>query len=215
ISSYQWTKISGPLSFNIINPSLAITDVSALVAGVYQFALTVTDNIGATGKDTVTITVNGAKNIPPIAYAGSNQSITLPINSVSLSGSGSDADGTISSYHWTKISGPSSFNIVNASSPVTDVSGLVQGVYQFQLSVKDNKGDVGIDTIQIAVNAATNQSPVANAGIDKTITLPTNNVSLSGSGSDSDGTIASYQWTKISGPSAFQIDNPTSATTNI
>jgi hypothetical protein len=215
IGNYQWTKVSGPSSFNIVNPSLAKTDVSALVEGVYQFALAVTDNKGATGKDTVNITVNGAKNIPPAAHVGANQSVTLPVNSVSLTGSGSDADGTISSYQWTKVSGPSSFNIVNESSPVTDVSGLVQGVYQFQLSVKDNKGDMGTAIIQVSVNAVANQSPVADAGSDKTITLPINSVSLSGSGRDLDGSIASYQWTKISGPSAFKIENPSLSATKI
>ncbi|MGN6399892.1 MAG: PKD domain-containing protein, partial [Flavisolibacter sp.] len=43
---------------------------------------------------------------------------------------------------------------------------------------------------------ATNQPPVANAGADKTITLPTSSVTLSGSGSDADGSISKYSWTK-------------------
>ena len=68
--------------------------------------LTVTDNSGATGIDIVTITVNGAANQAPIANAGSNISITLPTNSVTLNGSGADPDGTIVGYSWTKLSGP-------------------------------------------------------------------------------------------------------------
>ena len=66
----------------------------------------VTDNQGATGIDTVNIKVNPANNQTPIAYAGSNQTITLPTNTVALSGSGTDADGTIVSYEWTKKAGP-------------------------------------------------------------------------------------------------------------
>ena len=54
-------------------------------------------------------------NIPPTANAGTDQTITLPTNTVSLSGSGTDPDGTISSYSWTKISGPASGTITNAS----------------------------------------------------------------------------------------------------
>jgi hypothetical protein len=215
IASYKWTKVSGPSVFNIVNPSSSSTDVSTLVQGVYSFQLTVTDNDGAIGTSTILVTVNAASNIPPTANAGSNKSITLPVSGVSLAGSGNDADGTIVSYQWSKISGPAVFNIVNSSSPVTDVSGLVQGVYYFQLTVTDNDGAIGTAKVQITVNAAVNQPPISNAGTNQAITLPVNSVSLSGSGNDADGTIASYQWTKISGPSNYNIVSPKSASTNV
>src|SRR5664280_2020334 len=215
IVGYQWTKISGPSSYNIVNPTSAVTAINGLVQGVYQFELTVTDNNGATGIDIMQVTVNAAPNQPPVADAGPDWTITLPINTITVSGSGSDADGTVVSYVWTKISGPSSYNIVNPTSAVTAINGLVQGVYQFQLTVTDNNGATGTDIVQLTVNAAPNQPPVANAGSDKTITLPTNSVSVSGSGSDADGTIVSYAWTKISGPSSYSIVNPTSAVTTI
>jgi hypothetical protein len=48
----------------------------------------------------------------------------------------------------------------------------------------------------------TNVAPVVSAGGDKTITLPTNSTYMQGSASDSDGSIASYQWSKISGSTA-------------
>ncbi|WP_247237861.1 PKD domain-containing protein [Telluribacter sp. SYSU D00476] len=54
---------------------------------------------------------------------------------------------------------------------------------------------------------ASNQAPTANAGADKTIALPTNSVILNGSGSDSDGSIASYQWNQQSGPSQASLSN--------
>jgi hypothetical protein len=215
ISSYLWTKISGPSAYSISNSSAVVTNVSGLVQGIYQFELKVTDNNGAIGKDTVKITVNAAPNLAPTATAGTDKTITLPTNSVSLSGSGTDSDGSISSYSWTKISGPSAFNIVSSSSAVTSVSGLVQGTYQFELKVTDNNGAIGKDTVQVTVNAAPNLAPTANAGADKTITLPTNSVSLSGSGTDSDGSISSYSWTKISGPSAYSISNSSAAVTNV
>ncbi len=46
---------------------------------------------------------------------------------------------------------------------------------------------------------AGNVAPVANAGADQTISAGANLV-LAGSGSDADGTIASYAWTQVSGP---------------
>ena len=92
----------------------------------------------------------------PVADAGLDQTITLPTNTVTLSGSGSDADGTISSYNWTKISGPSGYTIVNPGTAATDITGLVQGVYQFQLQVTDNNGATATDVMSITVNAAAN-----------------------------------------------------------
>ncbi len=215
ISSYKWTKISGSSSASISNSNSATTDVTGLTAGTYQFQLTVTDDKGATGVATVTVTVKAAANTPPTANAGSDQIITLPISIVTLSGSGKDADGSISSYKWTKISGSSSAIISNSNSATTDVTGLTAGTYQFQLTVTDDKGATGTSTVTVTVNAAANISPIADAGSDQTITLPTNSVTLSGSGKDADGSISSYKWTKISGSSSAIISNSNSATTDV
>ncbi len=215
IAGYQWTQISGPANSTIVNSNSANTNVTGLVQGVYQFQLQVTDNSGGTGTAVVQVTVNPAVNIPPVANAGSDQSITLPTSTVTLGGSGTDADGTIVSYQWTKISGAGTYNIVNTNSAITDVTNLVQGVYQFQLTVTDDKGAIGTDIVQVIVNPAPNQPPVANAGPDQSITLPQDSAVLNGSGTDADGTIVSYQWTKISGPSAYTIVNVNSATANV
>src|SRR6187399_327753 len=53
ISEWLWTKISGPVSFNIIKPSDSLTKVKALVVGTYLFELKVTDNGGLSAKDTM------------------------------------------------------------------------------------------------------------------------------------------------------------------
>jgi hypothetical protein len=124
-----------------------------------------------------------AVNQAPIAEAGSNINITLPTNSVTLSGSGTDADGTIAGYSWTKISGPAA-SISSSSSASTNVTGLVAGVYQFQLTVTDNSGATGTDIVTVTVSSAANQAPIAYAGSNISITLPTNSVTLSGSGTD-------------------------------
>ena len=99
---------------------------------------------------------NGAVsgNQAPTANAGSDQTITLPTSSVNLSGSGSDPDGSISSYAWTKVSGPSAGTITSAGTAATTVTAMAQGVYKFQLKVTDNGGSTDLDTVQITVNAA-------------------------------------------------------------
>ena len=215
ISAYSWTKISGPASVTITNANSASTTVSTLVQGVYVFQLKVTDNNGATAVSNVQITVNIAPNIPPTADAGADQTITLPTSTVSLSGSGKDTDGSISSYSWTKISGPASGTITNANSASTTVTTLVQGVYVFQLKVTDNGASTAVSNVQITVNPAANIAPTANAGADQIITLPTSTVSLSGSGTDTDGTISGYSWTKISGPASGTITNANSSSSTV
>jgi len=215
VTAYLWTKISGPAAGTITSPATAGTTVTGLVAGIYKFELRVTDNAGAFGRDTMQVTVNAASNIPPAANAGPDQIITLPTNTVILSGSGTDPDGTVVAYLWTKVAGPATGTITNPTTPATSVTGLVQGVYRFELRVTDNGGAFGRDTVQITVNAASNIPPTANAGPDQFITLPTNSVTLSGIGTDPDGTVTGYLWTKISGPAAGTISTPNAAISTV
>lgn len=170
ITAFQWSKISGPVSFNIIKPSDSITMAKSLVAGTYLFELKVTDNKGLSAKDTMSVTVIPVviNNHPPVANAGPDQTITLPTNSVTLDGSAStDPDNNITGYLWAKISGPATFNIANANAVQTPVSNLVQGVYQFELTVTDAGALFSKDTMQVFVNAATviscSNRPVINA----------------------------------------------------
>jgi hypothetical protein len=92
-------------------------------------------------------------NRPPVANAGPDQTITLPVNSITLNGRGSaDPDNNITAYNWTKISGTLSFNISNANFVQTQVTGLEQGVYHFELKVTDAGGLIERDTVQVTVD---------------------------------------------------------------
>ena len=143
---------------------------------------------------------------PPAANAGTNQTITLPTSSVTLNGSGST--GTISSYNWTQISGPNISTITNNTSVSTTVTGLIQGVYVFQLSIN---GGSSSSQVTITVNPA--PPPTANAGPNQTISLPASTAVLNGSGSA--GLITSYSWTQVSGPNTAGITTPASVSTNV
>jgi hypothetical protein len=154
ISNWLWKKISGPVSVNFKSISDAKTIVNRLVAGVYKFELKVTDDKGAVAVDTVQVVVNNPSqsNHPPVANAGPDQTITLPLSSIILDGTASaDPDNNISGYIWTKISGPSIFNIANASAVQTQVINLVQGSYQFELLVSDSGGLNSKDTMKVTV----------------------------------------------------------------
>jgi hypothetical protein len=70
ISSYSWAQISGPGSSTITSGNSSIATVSNLVTGQYTYELTVTDNMGATAKSRVKITVSNSGIQPPVANAG-------------------------------------------------------------------------------------------------------------------------------------------------
>ena len=93
-------------------------------------------------------------NQPPIARAGADQTTVLPRDSVLLDGSAStDADGRITAYQWTRISGPASLIIDHPAAAATNVADLTQGLYQFELTVTDNGGLSAKDTVVVSVNA--------------------------------------------------------------
>lgn len=290
-------------------------------------------------------------NKAPVANAGGNKTLTLPNNSINLVGSGSDADGTIASFQWTKVSGPNA-TMTDANKSTLKLTNLVEGSYKFKLTITDNKGAKGsgeanvnvlpnvstppttnkngllysyyegsfnnlpdfsklnsvssgyVNTFDLSIRkkndnfavvfegkidiatsgnytfytnsddgsklyinnkevvnndglhgnieksgsvslsvgqheikvayfdktggeilgvhyagpgvskqvipehklykpeVSQNNAPTANAGADKSITLPANSLTITGIGTDSDGTLTAYQWTKVSGPSA-------------
>jgi gliding motility-associated-like protein len=141
-------------------------------------------------------------NSSPTANAGGNFTIVLPTNTATLNGSGSDADGSISTYSWTKISGPATFNISGDATPTATLTNLLAGVYGFRLTVADNDGAIGVSNMLLTVSPKPNTAPLVSAGNDVELILPANSLKLTGIASDSDGSIVSSQWLQVSGPKA-------------
>jgi len=208
IVSWSWVKTSGGAA-TITNASAQNTTVTGLVQGSYVFTVTATDNNGLTCTATKSVTVNAALVIPT-ANAGSNQTITLPTNSVTLSGSGSG--GTITSYLWSLLSGPCvGCNFSAPTSASTNFTGLIAGIYSVRFRVGNDDGNFGYDTVQITVNPAP-VAPTCSAGTTPvTITLPTNTVGLSATGSGVNP--VSFFWERTSGPGSVTIASSTSAST--
>jgi hypothetical protein len=216
ISSYAWVLVTGT-GGSLATPSSASTKVSGLTEGTYIYKLTVTDNNDTSAFALDTIIVNPADTLPPVnilpvANAGPDQTITAPSSTVNLDGSGSyDPDGIISAYTWVLISGPGAVTINNSNTSNPSVTGLIQGVFLFQLTVTDSSGASKTDQVYITVNpepTLPNQAPVANAGNNLTITAPVSSVALNGSSSfDPDGTIIYYGWNQVSGPSTAGLAN--------
>nr|WP_295865987.1 PKD domain-containing protein [uncultured Chitinophaga sp.] len=221
ITGYDWKQTSGPSASVLADNTSSNTSAGSLKQGVYTFQLTITNNAGTKVTTNVTVTVNGTPgtNQPPVANAGTDQTITLPVSSVTLDGSTSkDPDGSIASWKWEKVSGPAGGTIASATAASTKVTGLVAGTYVFQLTVTDNAGATATARVTVTVLPApgNNQPPVANAGTNQVITLPASSVTLDGSASkDTDGSIASWKWEKVSGPDAGNISSPNTAATAV
>ena len=162
------------------------------------------------------------ENKPPTANAGSDVKLLLPLDSLTLDGaSSSDRDGKIVAWEWTKIAGPASVTISFPKAVQTRVTHLVKGQYQFELKVIDDGGLSSRDTLQVTVTVDStahqgNRPPVAIAGPDQNVLLPSNHTILDGSASsDPDNNIVSYRWVKVAGPSSFTIVSANSMVTEI
>ena len=117
------------------------------------------------------------------ASAGPNQTLRLPTNSTTLTGSSSAPNTYISSYAWKKMSGPSGGDVTSNWLKTITLTGLVQGVYNYQLVITDNNGATSTANVSVTVNPA-QSSWNASAGPNQTLTLPTNSTTLTGSSSD-------------------------------
>jgi len=93
-------------------------------------------------------------NDPPIANAGADQTITLPRDTITLTGFGTDANGAITGYLWSQVSGPSTATIFNNGSASALFDDLKEGTYVFQLTVYDNDGAVGTDLVSVIIEPA-------------------------------------------------------------
>jgi poly(3-hydroxybutyrate) depolymerase len=130
---------------DVYNGTVKTKDGKDMWQWLYQFTRSTTSSSGSTQP----------VNLLPVANAGSDKSITLPTNSIQLTGSGSDSDGSIASYSWTKIAGPTSYTFSSATVASPTVSNLAQGTYTFRLTVKDNSGATATDDVNVVVNGST------------------------------------------------------------
>src|SRR4029078_1633140 len=88
--------------------------------------------------------------------------------------------------------------------------------HSYSVQATNSSGSSGYSSAVSATapsNCAVNQPPIVNAGPDKSIT--SSSATMAGSASDSDGSITSHTWSKISGPGTYSITTPSSYTTTI
>jgi hypothetical protein len=144
---YAWILISGPNNPTIANNNSSTTAVNNLVAGTYIFQFQATNSDGLTAVDTTSVLVHPIVTVD----AGSDASVQLPTDTITLSGIVKSGQTPSMVYSWKVISGPSVPAIVNSNSSSTLVNNLVAGTYVFQFQATNNSGQTGVDTTSILV----------------------------------------------------------------
>ena len=162
IQSYEWSFGDG--SDNSLNSDLAHTYYAP---GNYTATLTVVDNDGLSDSDTVSITV---ENRAPVAMASADSTsgtASFTVNFDSIGSNDPDAPyGMITAFSWDFGDGISSNN-ANTSHTYNSA-----GIFIVTLTVTDDFGDTGTDTITIDVSQppAINQYPIRENYASGTVT---------------------------------------------
>ena len=216
ILSWAWERTGGteglaatvPLNNpNAIKPTFTANTLA--VGGsevIHIFTLIVTDNEGATGFDTVMVTVKAPLFAAPVANAGPDQTFD-PGATVTLDGSGSTSDSrrTPLAYAWKRTGGTAdSVTLTGANTAMPTFTAVAPdplpatqfATHIFELTVTDSAGAMSTDTVTVRIVIPTAPlAPVANAGPDRTVTSAAA-VRLDGSGStvNPSRTIRSYAW---------------------
>jgi len=186
--TYLWNFGDGsPLDASGPQVSHLYTDL-----GNYQVVLKVQDEIGGVDFDT-TLAIISNNLLPTVDIRASEVSVigtcTDTYDIEFAIESADDSDGTIVSYDWDFGDGsPHS----NSDSTVTHQF-QVPGNYTVKLSVTDNEGAIGVDSLQIALTA--DHPPTAAFSLPGDSVKVNSVVSFDASASsDIDGGIVTYAW---------------------
>jgi PKD repeat protein len=182
IVDYVWTFSDGAEEIELTGVTADYTFSSP---GVYTVTLTVSDAAGNSDVDTVEITV--IDDEAPVADAGADVTI-IAGGSVSFDGGDSTDNVAIVDYVWTFTDDGEE---VELTGETEDYVFENAGNYVVTLTVTDAEGLSDEDTLLVTVSA--NALPVANAGMDQTVTAG-DIVLFDGSDSSDDVAVVNYTW---------------------
>ena len=171
ITKYNWkqTDISGN-KLDIKDPSAVVTQATGdIKVGKYVFVLTVKDLEETSSVVKKIVNVMEHPNSKPVANAGADQILTLPIDIVKLDGSKSSDDKGIVHYSWTRD--PSSLaagDPINGSDhqAVLQLVNMVSGHYTFKLTIMDVEGLSASDSSSVHIKENPNKEDLIELDID-------------------------------------------------
>lgn len=189
IASYTWSFGDGQNGEGVSGTHIYMEE------GTYTVILTVVDDAGALATASQVITVTAPENqSPTAAFSATPDSGEPPLNVMFNASESEDTDGTISSYEWDFGDGSAHESGVAVVHTYTS-----SGSYEAILTVTDNAEEADTLTHTITVNSPGNSIPTASFTTDQPLNVayasPPVTVDFdASSSSDTDGTIASYNW---------------------
>jgi hypothetical protein len=190
---FQWRVITRPAgsTATISDLTLRLAHFTPDVAGSYTIRFYADDGIDTCQDDMVLTVTDSTTNTPPVADAGSPQTLCA-VDPVDLDGSGSsDADGDLLTYAWSFTSLPSGSALTDADLSGSDTARPsftpdLAGIYTVELTVDD--GSVtDTDTVTISING---DGAVLMLHLDET----SGTSAADGSPSGLDGTLTGGTW---------------------
>ena len=201
-----------PVSSDIPVPSTSSTvwtiwttqTVSNIPLTAGQHLLKVTFSAGEFNLGKMTFARTGDLTFSyPTANAGTDVKVVLPASSTSLDGSASTESGSQTlTFKWEQVYGPTVAQISDITAIKPTITGLVEGMYQFKLTVTNLDLRTAYSSVQVMVTSTANVPPSVS------LTAPTDNstfvegkpVTLTANASDFDGTVTKvdfYQGTSL------------------
>lgn len=172
--TYAWTKQAGPGVITFGTATTEDTTVFADTDGIYTIRLTVTDSLGNSAFDEMTLTWDST---PPVVDAG-----TDAITNTSVNQDATASDLSPITYAWTKRSGPGTVLIAPTNTEDTNISADTDGVYVFRLTVTDLAGNSAFDEMSFTRDTvappllsgftAITSTSVETGRINYTVTFP-------------------------------------------
>jgi len=142
IANYRWEQVGGPEGMTLASPGDAVTEATNLVAGLYTFRLTVTNQKGDTASATVKVTVmsdtRGGKDSSAKFFLYPNPAHDQTTLNMTGDGSGT-VELRIFDINGKPVKGQQFSKLPGTSSVTIDVSRLAAGLYIIHATYGDHQ----------------------------------------------------------------------------
>ncbi|MEK6921974.1 MAG: PKD domain-containing protein, partial [Nanoarchaeota archaeon] len=188
IVSYDWDFGDGSTDTGVA-PTHTFTGT-----GPFTITLTVTDNDGLTDTDTITVKRFylgfPGFDFDPSADCGGPYSATLG-DSIAFDGTGSEFGGGAVTFAWDFEND----GTIDSTEEDPTYTYTAEGTYDVTLTVTDDEGDIDTCTTTATITALIiNAAPDVDCSVLPTTGTVDEEITLTVDATDSDGTIAQYDW---------------------